>query len=73
MTKKKSAILATALTAVMFSTSSHAALDVAVTDAFTNLQGELALYTPLAYSILAAVMTLFIGIKWVKRIFAAAT
>jgi len=48
--------------------SANAALDTAVTDAFTSLTTTLGDYKAPAYGLLAAVLTFFIGLKWFRRV-----
>lgn len=50
------------------SAPSHAALDTAVTDAFTSLTASIGDYQTPAYALLSAVLLFFIGLKWFRRV-----
>lgn len=64
-----------AASAVLMAVSapSHAALDTAVTDAFTSLTSSIGDYAAPAYGLLAAVLLFFIGMKWFRRVANKAT
>lgn len=55
------------------SAPSHAALDTAVTDAFTSLTASIGDYATPAYALLSAVLLFFIGMKWFKSVANKAT
>lgn len=48
--------------------SAHAGLPTEVSDAFAALTSSVGDYTAPAFALVAAVLTLFIGIKWFKRV-----
>ena len=65
---KRKLALTAGTVALVASASSHAALDAAVTAAFTSLETLVGDYTAPAFSLMAAVLVFFIGLKWFKSV-----
>lgn len=66
---------ASTATVIMAATAApaHAALDTAVSDAFTSLTSSIADYAAPAYGLMSAVLLFFIGLKWFKSVANKAT
>lgn len=67
------ALTAGAILSMGFVGSANAALDVAVSSAFTSLESSIGDYAAPAYSLLAAVLLFFVGMKWFKKVANRAT
>ena len=59
---------AAAVIMASFAAPSHAALDAAVTTAFSDLTASIGDYAAPAYALLSAVLLFFIGMKWFKKV-----